>query len=79
MPDKKEQDAPWRDTPLDHWSTAIDPGIMCGDEWVDNERDPGSQRSQAEELAAGEQTSALRERFMHPEHDVTYNATDRDE
>lgn len=70
-PPLKEKKAPWRDTPLDHWSRDIDPAIMAGDQWVDNEHDPGSQRRDNRVLMSGTVPSPLAP-FMHPTHDVTY-------
>lgn len=63
----------WRETPLDHWSTDIDPVLMAGDEWVDNENDPGTRRM-AEKLGG----TAMNEPFMHPMHDVTYGLDEDD-
>jgi len=68
-----EKTAPWRDTPLDHWSTAIDPSVMAGDQWVEP-GDPGEQI--ARDLAqknSGPQ--AQLGRFQHPQHDTS---VDRD-
>lgn len=56
----------WRETPLDHWSKDVDPVIMSGDEWTDNESDPG-ERVFEEKL--GERPPAP---FMHPTHDTGY-------
>jgi Protein of unknown function (DUF3905) len=71
QPPLHEKDAPWRNTPLDRWSTEIDPSIMSGDRWVDNENDPGSERRENQAIARGD-TSMLLAPFMHPTHDVTY-------
>lgn len=75
MADKKsplyEKKAPWRETPLDHWSRDIDPAIMSGDQWVDNENDPGTERRENQELLSGEKATPPAP-FMHPVHDVTY-------
>lgn len=57
------------DTPLDHWTTDIDPSIMAGDGWVD-EDDPGGRQAVGKEAAHGVQTGAIADRFMHPQHDV---------
>jgi hypothetical protein len=74
MPDRltplHEEKAPWRNTPLDHWSTDIDPAIMSGDQWVDNDRDPGAERRESQALLSGD--ADLLAPFMHPVHDVTY-------
>ena len=60
---------PWRDTPLEHWSTDIDPAIMAGDEWVENSvsSDPGSER-----IAEQQGGTTMGAPFMHPTHDATY-------
>ena len=70
-----ELHAPWKDTPLDYWSTEIDPVIMSSDHWVDREVDPGFKRRENQELAQGD-TSMLLAPFMHPMHDVTYRIDD---
>lgn len=70
QPPLQEINAPWRNTPLDNWSTEIDPAIMSGDQWVD-EKDPGWQRRENQALAKGD-TSFLLAPFMHPTHDATY-------
>ncbi|MCF8564969.1 DUF3905 domain-containing protein [Alicyclobacillus tolerans] len=64
---------PWRETPLDHWSTDIDPTIMAGDEWVDNsaDSDPGSRR-----IAQEQGGTRVYERFMHPTIDTNYGLDD---
>lgn len=67
----KEKKAPWRATPLDNWSRDIDPAIMSGDQWVDNQNDPGTVRRENQRLLSGDVPSPLAP-FMHPTHDVTY-------
>jgi len=62
---------PWRETPLDHWSTDIDPVLMAGDEWVDNNSDPGTER-----ILEQQGGTTLGAPFMHPTHDVTYMLDD---
>ncbi|MCL6446426.1 MAG: DUF3905 domain-containing protein [Alicyclobacillus sp.] len=66
-----EQLPPWRETPLDHWSTDIDPAIMAGDEWVDEKTDPGTERWR--EMQGGTMHG---DRFMHPTHDTTFGLED---
>ena len=61
----------WRETPLDHWSSSIDPVIMSGDEWVQGDQDPGATR-----LAQQHPGTTMRERFMHPTHDTGYGVDD---
>lgn len=70
-PPLKEKKAPWRNTPLDYWNRDIDPAIMAGNQWVDNEDDPGTQRRENQQLLSGNVPSPLA-LFMHPTHDVTY-------
>ncbi len=68
-----EKDAVWRETPLDHWSTAIDPAIMAGDEWVEP-GDPGLAKAvtkdDEENLDLTKQ--AMMGKFQHPQHDSSY-------
>lgn len=76
------EDVPvWRETPLDHWSSDIDPVVMAGDEWVepiqselmsnDSLADPGAKwwEGYQEDREPGAP-------FLHPTHDVTYGFTD---
>jgi hypothetical protein len=62
--------APWRNTPLDNWSKDVDPFIMSGDQYVDNEHDLGTTRRENLELLNG-QRNPLIAPFMHPTHDVS--------
>ncbi|PWI57919.1 DUF3905 domain-containing protein [Sulfoacidibacillus thermotolerans] len=64
-----EKKAPWRETPLDHWSAEIDPSIMASDIWVDK-GDPGAEKAVTEQSLAGAQTNMTVDRFMHPQYDV---------
>lgn len=68
-----EKEAPWRDTPLDHWSTDIDPAIMSGDEWV-GPGDPGvAKAAKFEHGDAIDLTKqAMMGHFQHPQHDSSY-------
>ncbi|MCL6517402.1 DUF3905 domain-containing protein [Alicyclobacillus sp.] len=65
---------PWRETPLDHWSTDIDPAILSGDEWAasDPREDPGARR--IEERRTGTFTGGSR--FMHPTIDTNWGLDD---
>ena len=63
--------APWRDTPLDNWSRDIDPAIMSGDQWVDNDHDPGTTRRENLELLNGMRNPVMAP-FMHPTHDTSW-------
>ncbi|MCL6632653.1 MAG: DUF3905 domain-containing protein [Alicyclobacillus herbarius] len=60
---------PWRETPLDHWSTDIDPVLMAGDEWVEDMEDPGTARAQS---ADGDPAA----QFMHPTQDTNYRVAE---
>jgi hypothetical protein len=73
-PDPREGLPPWRETPLDHWSTDVDPVLMAGDEWAmdDPEADPGARR--LDEGRAGTLTGGAR--FMHPTHDTNWGLED---
>jgi len=62
--------APWRNTPLDNWSKDIDPSIMSGGEWVDNEHDFGTTRRENVDLLTGRRNPVMAP-FMHPTHDVS--------
>lgn len=59
-----------KNTPLDHWSTDIDPAIMSGDEWVDNNEDIGHTSTENQEMEEGILPQGGV--FMHPVHDVSY-------
>lgn len=60
---------PWRETPLDHWSTEIDPALMAGDEWAEGgaDADPGTEW--IDERQGRAMSGAP---FMHPTHDTNY-------
>jgi Protein of unknown function (DUF3905) len=64
---------PWKETPLDHWSTDIDPAIMAGDEWAseDPNSDPGAER-----IAEHYGLTYMGAQFMHPMHDTNYGLSD---
>jgi hypothetical protein len=64
------KDAPWRNTALDNWSKDVDPFIMSGDQYVDNDHDLGTTRRENLELKSGT-ASRLMAPFMHPTHDVS--------
>jgi hypothetical protein len=70
-------DAPWRNTALDNWSTEVDPSIMSGDQYVDNDHDLGTTRRENLELMNGT-ASPVMAPFMHPTHDVSMNNGDED-
>lgn len=57
-------------TPLDNWSKEVDPSIMAGDEWVDQDEDIGIKSEENKELEKGIMTQSSI--FMHPMHDVSY-------
>ncbi|WP_084213443.1 DUF3905 domain-containing protein [Thermicanus aegyptius] len=65
-------------SPLHHWSTEMDPAIMAGDEWVHPTRDIGWRTAANQELREqGLPPQGVP--FMHPTHDVSYNAEDPEE
>ncbi|QQE77654.1 DUF3905 domain-containing protein [Alicyclobacillus sp. SO9] len=64
--DEGEQVPKWRETPLDHWSKDVDPVIMSGDEWADDDSDPG--QNVFREKLEGRPPAP----FMHPMHDTGY-------
>jgi hypothetical protein len=70
-------DAPWRNTPLDNWSRDVDPSIMSGDKWVDNDHDLGTTRRENIEIMNGK-ASPVMAPFMHPTHDVSMRNGDED-
>lgn len=57
-------------TPLDYWSKEVDPAIMAGDEWVDEDADFGNVSEENEEMKRGIMTQSSI--FMHPVHDVSF-------
>lgn len=65
-----EVNAPWRKTPLDNWSTAIDPSVMVGDKWVEK-GDPGVGEAVTNQDETAIAQQAMLGRFMHPEHDTS--------
>lgn len=72
LPRRIPKDVPvYRETPLDHWSTDIDPVIMSGDEWIDDKRDPGQER-----IIEKQGGTIIRERFMHPTLDTNHGLED---
>lgn len=64
--------APWRHTALDNWSRDVDPFIMSGDKYVDNDHDLGTTRRENLELMNGT-FSPVAAPFMHPTHDTSMN------
>ncbi len=70
-----ENKAPWRKTPLDDWSTDVDPAILAGDEWVD-ENDPGAVRAATPANTGDITARSMLGRYMHPEHDVSWHNED---
>jgi len=65
-----EKKAPWRDTPLDHWSTDLDPAILSGDQYTEA-GDPGEARAENESDERNQTEQAMMGRFMHPQHDTS--------
>jgi hypothetical protein len=70
-------DAPWRHTALDNWSRDVDPYIMSGDKYVDNDHDLGTTRRENMELQNGERNPVMAP-FMHPTHDTSMHNNDDD-
>ncbi|MCY0870348.1 MAG: DUF3905 domain-containing protein [Firmicutes bacterium] len=67
-----ETNSPWRKTPLDRWSADVDPAIMASDRWVA----PGDIGARKAELPDGEEDitkRAMLGRFMHPQHDASWD------
>jgi len=60
-----------KETPLDHWSTEIDPAIMAGDHWADPDHDLGHKSDENRDFRKGIQPFGGI--FMHPTHDVSYD------
>jgi hypothetical protein len=59
-------------SPLNNWSTEIDPAIMAGDEWVHPVNDIGwNTRENQELLRTGKIPQGVP--FMHPTQDVSYD------
>lgn len=60
-------------SPLHNWSTATDPAIMAGDEWVHPFKDIGFlSEANREYFEQGIVPSATGATFMHPDKDVAY-------
>ncbi len=55
--------------PLRHWSVDVDPAVMSGDQWVDEDHDFGHTAIENKEMEKGHVPGA---RFMHPMHDTSY-------
>ncbi|MFD2169438.1 DUF3905 domain-containing protein [Tumebacillus lipolyticus] len=70
-------DAPWRNTPLDNWSRDVDPFIMAGDQYVDNDHDLGTTRRENVEIMNGEINPVMAP-FMHPTHDASMRNGDEE-
>ncbi|MBU9720303.1 MULTISPECIES: DUF3905 domain-containing protein [Bacillaceae] len=70
---KKREFEPNPETPLDHWDDTIDPAIMSGDHWVEEEEAPllNDDNSTKMELETHMPYRGMPgERFMHPTHQV---------
>ncbi|SDY72779.1 Protein of unknown function [Evansella caseinilytica] len=70
---KKREFEPNPETPLDHWSVNVDPAIMSGDHWVEEEEAP--LRSAEDYFPQKNEAKRSRrplpsERFLHPVHQV---------
>ncbi|RXT13549.1 DUF3905 domain-containing protein [Ammoniphilus sp. CFH 90114] len=58
-------------SPLNNWSTDVDPAIMAGDQWVHPTNDIGCNSSENAEMIE-EGINPLGVPFMHPDKDVSY-------
>lgn len=59
-------------SPLENWSTEVDPSIMSGDQWVHPFNDVGfNTRENRDIFEKG--IHPLGYPFMHPTHDMSYN------
>ncbi len=68
---KKELPEDRWQSPLDNWSTDIDPAIMAGDHWSTSERDAALKKEGKRDFR--ERPKAFGAMFMHPTHDVSYD------
>ncbi|UCZ55332.1 DUF3905 domain-containing protein [Bacillus shivajii] len=55
------------ETPLDHWDDTIDPAIMSGDHWVEEEEAPLIEDEQASRKKIEKETM-IKDMFTHPVH-----------
>ncbi|ADU30773.1 DUF3905 domain-containing protein [Evansella cellulosilytica] len=68
------------ETPLDHWSINIDPAIMSGDHWVEEEEAPISDSDSSKiKLSTRMGKHFQTEQFMHPTHNVGEKNWNKDE
>ncbi|MDQ0253728.1 hypothetical protein J2S74_001100 [Evansella vedderi] len=69
---KKREFEPNPETPLEHWSDNIDPAIMSGDHWVEEEEAPLAEEENTKIVldTRTKQRNLYDERFMHPTHQV---------
>lgn len=58
-------------SPLNNWSTDVDPAVMAGDRWVHPTNDIGCNSAENEELLE-EGIPPQGVPFMHPDKDVSY-------
>jgi hypothetical protein len=58
-------------SPLNNWSTEVDPAIMAGDQWVHPTNDIGCSSSENVDLIE-EGIPPMGVPFTHPTHDVSY-------
>ncbi len=78
---KKREFDPNPETPLDHWNINIDPAIMSGDHWVQEENAPleGIGYSNSDSCHVVETNlSPPKSMFMHPTINVSYKNIERD-
>ncbi|MBU9714570.1 DUF3905 domain-containing protein [Evansella tamaricis] len=73
---KKREFEPNPETPLDHWDENVDPAMMSGDHWVEEEEAPLVENNRKNDgtklkLETHNKYRGLpNERFMHPTHQV---------
>ncbi|MDG5788205.1 DUF3905 domain-containing protein [Evansella sp. AB-P1] len=71
---KKREFEPNPETPLEHWNENIDPAIMSGDHWVEEEEAPlideEENRSRVPLETHAKNKMLPGEHFMHPTHQV---------
>ncbi|MCD8510819.1 MAG: DUF3905 domain-containing protein [Bacillus sp. (in: Bacteria)] len=69
---KRREFDPNPETPLDHWDDTIDPAIMSGDHWVEEEEAPLAEEELSKIVlqTRTKNRNVYDERFMHPTHNV---------
>lgn len=57
-------------SPLNNWSTDVDPAVMAGEQWVHPTNDIGCNSAENEDILEGINPTGVP--FMHPTKDVSY-------